>query len=271
MNKEKIVLHIIERIEARIQKKENISVNEVAVIAGYTKRYTQKIFKEQTGMNISTYIRRRRLTQAAILIKMTKKTLYHIAMDLHFSTQQSFSRAFSREFDITPIDFRNGSYLDCSKLLPNRAIKLTNYHIQKTHIPALKLSVKSFCFYERLLSIKATRASKLRISEINNIISNKKEVIIITTVIPNSKIEDVVQLHTRIGYKDNETFNFETDIMQCWEITYSGGWDEYIKFGRSFMLELDFCSPLYFIEMIKKSEIDSSDDIYHVKIYLPVA
>lgn len=73
MNPEHIVLSVIQRIESRLDKKETISVNEVANISGFSKRYIQKIFKERVQMPISTYIRKRRLTQAAIFIKLTKK------------------------------------------------------------------------------------------------------------------------------------------------------------------------------------------------------
>ncbi|HCM0164231.1 TPA: helix-turn-helix domain-containing protein, partial [Salmonella enterica] len=124
MSKEKIVLNIIKRIESKLDNKENISVSDVASISGFTKRYMQKIFKEQVHLTISSYIKRRRLTKAAILIKLTKKSFYHIAMDLHFSTQQSFTRAFSREFNVSPLHFRNSAYFDCSKLLPNLSLKL---------------------------------------------------------------------------------------------------------------------------------------------------
>ncbi|HFJ3528490.1 TPA: AraC family transcriptional regulator, partial [Salmonella enterica] len=71
MSKEKIVLNIIKRIESKLDNKENISVSDVASISGFTKRYMQKIFKEQVHLTISSYIKRRRLTKAAILIKLT--------------------------------------------------------------------------------------------------------------------------------------------------------------------------------------------------------
>ncbi|WP_432276495.1 AraC family transcriptional regulator [Escherichia coli] len=50
-----------------------MKVDEVAAISGYSKRYLQKIFEEVVGMTISKYIRKRKLTQGAILIKLTKK------------------------------------------------------------------------------------------------------------------------------------------------------------------------------------------------------
>ena len=49
MNPEHIVLSVIQRIESRLDKKETISVNEVANISGFSKRYIQKIFKERVN------------------------------------------------------------------------------------------------------------------------------------------------------------------------------------------------------------------------------
>ena len=267
MNKEIIVLNIIERIESQLVKKKNISVDEVARISGFTKRYTQKIFKEQTNMNISSYIRRRRLTQAAILIKLTRKSFFHIAIDLHFSTQQSFTRAFTREFNITPFQFRHEERFDYSKLLPNLAMKLSEYKIKQREITTLKLNLESFHLQESLLNDNSSRANKFRIAEINNVITNKREAVVVTTLDPRSKSEDIVQLHTRIGFKDNNNFNYEINNTSCWEITYSGTWDDYIKFGRFFILELDFNSFLYFIEVIKIRK----ESIYDVRLYLPTA
>lgn len=73
MTKKEIITSVIKRIEAKLQKRENISVDEVAAISGYSKRYIQKISQEIIGMKISKYIKKRKLTQAAILIKLTKK------------------------------------------------------------------------------------------------------------------------------------------------------------------------------------------------------
>ncbi|MCA8591639.1 hypothetical protein LGN55_27215, partial [Escherichia coli] len=51
-----------------------------------------------------------------MLLKLTKKKISHISMDLNFSTQQTFSRAFLREFKVTPLVYRNEIGFDCSRL-----------------------------------------------------------------------------------------------------------------------------------------------------------
>lgn len=269
MNKKSIVLSIIERIESKLEKKENIKVDEVVNISGYTKRYTQKIFKEQLSMNISSYIKKRRLSLAAIIIKLTKKSFYHIAMDFHFSTQQSFTRAFSREFKLTPSKFRKSEYFDYSKLLPNKAMKLTHYEIRKTRIDDLNLCVDNYTYQVGLLNGNLIRANNIRLSEVKKILVNKEEAVIITTFNPKSKYDDILQLQAKIGFKDNIKFNYKINEMFCWEISYSGEWDEYIKFGRFFLFELEFSAPTFFIEEIHSIKGRLNNDFYDVKIYIP--
>ncbi|EPY1872527.1 helix-turn-helix domain-containing protein, partial [Salmonella enterica subsp. enterica serovar Reading] len=267
---EKIVLNIIKRIESKLDNKENISVSDVASISGFTKRYMQKIFKEQVHLTISSYIKRRRLTKAAILIKLTKKSFYHIAMDLHFSTQQSFTRAFSREFNVSPLHFRNSAYFDCSKLLPNLSLKLKEYKIKKTRLSTFKLKALSFNLKIGLLNNNSTRADKFRFSEVNSILSKREEAIIVTTLKPDSKLENTVLLNIKIGFKDDTNFNFVAHNMPCWEISFSGSWDDYRTFGYNFLISLEFNATTYFIEKIKNHNKKGNDVYYDAKIYIPV-
>lgn len=58
MTKKEIVMSVVKRIETKLQQMENISVDEVAAISGYSKRYMQKIFLEVIGMRISKYIKK---------------------------------------------------------------------------------------------------------------------------------------------------------------------------------------------------------------------
>ncbi|EIQ1160676.1 helix-turn-helix transcriptional regulator, partial [Escherichia coli] len=118
MFKNKIAEGIIKKIEIKIYKNEKIKIDDIEKISGYSRRYIQFIFKEKTGMTISSYIRKRRLSHAAILIRLTRKSIFHIAMDLNFSSLQSFTRSFTREFKISPLQYRNDEFFDCLCLTP---------------------------------------------------------------------------------------------------------------------------------------------------------
>ncbi|EPD8568236.1 helix-turn-helix transcriptional regulator [Escherichia coli] len=73
---------------------------------GYSRRHIQNIFKNHFGISIGKYIQNRRLTNAALMIRFTKKRIIEIAIDLNYSSQQSFHRSFVNKFNCSPFKFR---------------------------------------------------------------------------------------------------------------------------------------------------------------------
>ncbi|MEF5442968.1 AraC family transcriptional regulator [Escherichia coli] len=53
---------------------QSLLLDDVANKAGYTKWYFQRLFKKVTGVTLASYIRARRLTKAAVELRLTKKT-----------------------------------------------------------------------------------------------------------------------------------------------------------------------------------------------------
>lgn len=267
MEKKELILSVIKRIEEMLTQKKKVSVNYVADISGFSKRYIQKTFKEETKLTISEYIRKRRLTQAAILIKLTQKSLHHIAMDLQFTTQQSFTRSFCQEFKMSPLQFRKMNYLDCSKFTPDYSLKLKSYSIRKLSLNNIKLNGKNIFFKESLLGANSKRGNIFRHREIDKILQYKPEVIIVTTIEPNSKSNNEVYLNAQIGFEDIVNYNSEVPRMSCWEIDFTGTWHDYISFGRFFIFEVEIYIRKFIMEIIT---IDNNEKkTYNAKIYIP--
>lgn len=61
---------IIVWIEKNI--KEDIDVNDIVSKSGYSKRNVQYLFKKHLGYGIHTYVKNRRLSLSAKLLKITK-------------------------------------------------------------------------------------------------------------------------------------------------------------------------------------------------------
>jgi len=83
-----------------------LSLDNVAAKAGYSKWHLQRMFKDVTGHAIGAYIRARRLTKAAVELRLTKKTILEIALKYQFDSQQSFTRRFKYIFKVTPSYYR---------------------------------------------------------------------------------------------------------------------------------------------------------------------
>ncbi|MDX7991079.1 MDR efflux pump AcrAB transcriptional activator RobA [Xenorhabdus littoralis] len=83
-----------------------LSLDHVAAKAGYSKWHLQRMFKEVTGQAIGSYIRARRLSRAAVALRLTSRPILDIALQYRFDSQQTFTRAFKKQFDRTPASYR---------------------------------------------------------------------------------------------------------------------------------------------------------------------
>jgi len=64
------------------------------------------MFKDVTGNAIGAYIRARRLSKAAVALRLTSRPILDIALQYRFDSQQTFTRAFKKQFAQTPALYR---------------------------------------------------------------------------------------------------------------------------------------------------------------------
>lgn len=105
----KIISNVIKDILPWIEENlydECFRVKAVSHRSGYSRWHFQRVFREQTGYNLATYIRVRRIARAAHSIAFTDKDLKDVACENGFTSQQNFSRTFKKYFDKTPSRFR---------------------------------------------------------------------------------------------------------------------------------------------------------------------
>jgi AraC-like DNA-binding protein len=85
---------------------EPITLLDLAHSANYSPFHTNRIFKRVTGKTPFEYIRKRRLSLAALKLRdnlENKETrVLDVALDFVFDSHEGFTRAFSKEFGITP-------------------------------------------------------------------------------------------------------------------------------------------------------------------------
>ncbi|ENC0565724.1 helix-turn-helix transcriptional regulator [Escherichia coli] len=270
MHKEKTVEMVIEKIERRLDEKLRISVNDVAGFSGYSMRYVQKIFKEITGLKISDYIKKRRLTQAAILIKLTKKSMDNISSELNFSTQQSFTRAFRREFKITPIKFRQQKYFDCSCFTPSHTKPPYRYAMYTTDFGTLKLNGEEFTIKEALLKKTYSRANCIRLKEIMKKLQRNVDVYVVTKLHPKSTYAAEIYLKTFIGYRCDKA-TCDLNIGRCLAVDFTGIWDDYVIFGKLITFYINVKFEQCIVEKINLGGVNADNkQVYHITSYLPL-
>nr|WP_232541702.1 GyrI-like domain-containing protein [Nocardia bovistercoris] len=79
---------------------------EVARAAGVSRWHFQRIFSAVTGETLKTYIRSRRLARSLERLACTDMRIIDVAILAGFESQESFTRAFRKAFDMTPYQFR---------------------------------------------------------------------------------------------------------------------------------------------------------------------
>lgn len=85
---------------------EEITVDQLAGVAGFSKFHFSRIFKELAGMSCHEYLIQRRLETAEQLLADPDISITDVAMRSGFGSISTFSRIFRKEKNITPSDYR---------------------------------------------------------------------------------------------------------------------------------------------------------------------
>lgn len=85
---------------------EEIDLDEAARIACVSKDSFLRFFSYMTGMTVTEYVRRRRLTLAAYELQQTEIRILDLAVKYQYESADAFSRAFFRQHGVTPTQAR---------------------------------------------------------------------------------------------------------------------------------------------------------------------
>ncbi len=138
-------------IEAHID--EEITMAELSKTALFSPWYSYRIFKAQTGLTPSDYIRRLRLSKSAMKLKNKACKIADIAFEMGFGSVDGYQRAFLREFGCNPKEYAKNpvpitlfvpygvKFRKLRKEKPTME-NVRNVFIQQIHKPARKVIIK---------------------------------------------------------------------------------------------------------------------------------
>jgi AraC family transcriptional regulator len=97
-------VNAVKRMKDYIQENiaDQITLHMLAQEAQYSPWHAERIFKELTGKTPFEYIRAIRLSRAAVKLRNADVKITDIAFDFVFDSHEGFTRAFSRQFGMTP-------------------------------------------------------------------------------------------------------------------------------------------------------------------------
>ncbi|HEV8245306.1 MAG TPA: helix-turn-helix domain-containing protein [Polyangiaceae bacterium] len=85
---------------------EPLSAGRVARVAGFTRTYFSKLFKEREQMTFEHYLRALRVERAKHLLTSTDLGVGRLAKLSGFSSSEYFARIFRREVGVSPLEYR---------------------------------------------------------------------------------------------------------------------------------------------------------------------
>ncbi|MEO8759092.1 MAG: AraC family transcriptional regulator [Devosia sp.] len=110
------VLKTVWFIETRFRDND-LSLETMAEHAGVSRSHLSRIFPVATGLQLSTYLRGRRLTEAARELADGAPDILGVALDVGYGSHEAFTRAFREHFGLTPDDVRRRRSLDTLDLM----------------------------------------------------------------------------------------------------------------------------------------------------------
>lgn len=101
---EKAVQQTIDWLESHLH--EPISGKDIVSVSGFSKFHFHRIFQKEVGMSVASYIRLRRLANAAAALLYTDVRIIDIALHYQFESQEAFTRAFKKTYHMPPGAYR---------------------------------------------------------------------------------------------------------------------------------------------------------------------
>ena len=100
-------IEAVQRMQDYIESnlEQDISMADLAKAAGYSPWYSYRLFQSLLHMTPAVYIRRLRLSKSALRLRDEKVKIIDVAYDLGFASVDGYTRAFRKEFGITPSEY----------------------------------------------------------------------------------------------------------------------------------------------------------------------
>lgn len=129
MNQMEQTQSMVDYIEQHLYEKQ-LNLSYLADTFGYSRYHLHRMFTGVTQLPIHTYIKRRRLSEAARKLVQSDDSILDIALEIGYETQRSFSKSFKAFYKTSPKAYRKlSNYLPLQ--LPYQVEPMELSQIQK--------------------------------------------------------------------------------------------------------------------------------------------
>lgn len=123
---------------------EEIDIETAAKATGYSSYHFSKIFCYLADMSLSEYIRRRKMTLAAMELQNTDSKVIDVAIKYGYDSPDSFARAFTKLHNVSPSQAKmKGTIL---KTYPKLSFQITIINIFLSNIYCIRCRIGHHAF-----------------------------------------------------------------------------------------------------------------------------
>ncbi|MCM7512243.1 helix-turn-helix transcriptional regulator [Enterobacter hormaechei] len=235
-----------------------LHIDDLVADIGYSRRTIETWFKEHYQLSLGEYILRRRLSRAAIMLRMTSIPVTDIAYLFHYQSSQSFSRAFKKMTGLTPSEYRHARVWDFDILQPSFLL----CEQQTPELEICELNETLICNHQIIEHDHLFDTSVHDITKkIKKLLTENRHEIEKITLLPRRPelgksrsylVEVLISYALQSDTKDNK----QTCVVRgkYARMPFSGSWESYSAFNK-----------IAFVKAMVKNRLTLRDDIYLMK------
>lgn len=120
---------------------DDLSLEMIARKVGLSPFYFHRLFQQFTGETLKKYTQRLRLERAAFELKIRDASILDVALSTGYRSHETFSRAFRRQFGLTPLSYRqtHGRLLHSESLNSDKPRKVLNRQATHFQVSAMRV------------------------------------------------------------------------------------------------------------------------------------
>ncbi|HID3752714.1 TPA: helix-turn-helix domain-containing protein [Citrobacter freundii] len=256
-----------------------IDIDDISRFSGYSRRHIQSVLKQRINMPVGLYIRKRRVTKAANLLRLTYMDIIDISVRVGFDSQQSFCREFKKLTGYTPTEYRKNSSWDLAPLLS--FVRRCDVVVSELQLRTLPADIVHGFQYNYDTPIPPASDSHLhRLNLIfEQLTSSKQNVWALTDFSSNPNSMMRLKVKSIIGNKNHHSPNIynrydcPSGVYACFSFRFKK--EDYPFYSRYIYLKMLPESKLkrktgYDIEIFKYNQEDINNKTITCEHYIPI-
>lgn len=233
-----MIRRILNWVERNIHTGSNVS--HLVQDVGCSRKKLEVTFVKQCGFSPGEYLNRRRMSRAAMLLRLTFLSITEIAVSLHFQNAQNFARSFKKFTGLTPTKYRKMEGWLTSTMQKPLLLEGVQYaSVGISELPELKLhGQSSVCSHDfSSLTDKNDVTEIIRFAVSRHAAKNgNKEMCVACRLLPSVSPEEGRRMRMYVEITLQHTSNGQQEVIfpagKYIQFNFSGSWEEYVIFTR---------------------------------------